>query len=133
MEKMELYKSDIYLQEEKSMELYLIGKYRVLVVKIFGELDHHKATAVRESVDRELGRTGAVNVAFDFGKVTFMDSSGIGVIMGRYKITNALGGKVIVYGASESVEKIIKMAGIDEIVTLSDSLENGMREAALNV
>lgn len=62
------------------MELMLMGRYRLLIIKIFGELDQHKASSVRENADRELGRTGAVNVAFNFENVTFMDSSGIGVI-----------------------------------------------------
>ncbi len=115
------------------MELFLSGKYRTLIVKVDGELDHHVSGNVREAVDREIARTGAVNVAFDFRGVTFMDSSGIGVIMGRYKVTKALGGRVILYGASESVRRIIAMSGIDSIVTVSDSLENGIKEAALDV
>ena len=48
------------------MELMLMGRYRLLMIKIFGELDQHKASSVRENADRELGRTGAVNVAFNF-------------------------------------------------------------------
>lgn len=115
------------------MELFLSGKYRTLIVRICGELDHHVAAGVRENVDRELSRTGAINVAFDFGGVTFMDSSGIGVIMGRYKVTKALGGKVIIYGASDAVIRIIKMSGIDNIVILSDSMEEGIKEASVNV
>ena len=62
-----------------------------------------------------------------------MDSSGIGVIMGRYKVTKALGGKVIIYGASDAVRRIIKMSGIDNIVILSDSMEEGIKEASVNV
>lgn len=115
------------------MELFLSGKYRTLVVKINGELDHHAADVIREATDRELGRTGALNVAFDFTDVTFMDSSGIGVIMGRYKVTKALGGKVIIYGASDAVKRIITMSGIDGIVKIADSLENGLKEAVLDV
>ena len=91
------------------MELMLMGRYRLLIIKIFGELDQHKASSVRENADRELGRTGAVNVAFNFENVTFMDSSGIGVIMGRYKTVTALGGKVIIYGASDAVNRLIEM------------------------
>lgn len=52
------------------MELMLMGRYRLLIIKIFGELDQHKASSVRENADRELGRTGAVNVAFNFENVT---------------------------------------------------------------
>lgn len=115
------------------MELYLSGKYRTLVVKVTGELDHHAAAGIRESVDRELSRTGALNVAFDFRAVSFMDSSGIGVIMGRSKITSALGGSVIVYGASENIKRIISMSGLDRLIIMADSLEKGLKEAAVNV
>ena len=55
------------------MELYIVGKYKALVVKIAGELDHHIAAGVREVIDRELQRTGAVNLEFDFGRLGFMD------------------------------------------------------------
>lgn len=115
------------------MELFLWGKYRTLVAKICGDLDHHAAKSVKENVDRELLKSGAINVAFDFGNVTFMDSSGIGVIMGRCKITKSLGGRVIIYGASDEVKRIITMSGIDKIVILSDDMEQGIKEAALNV
>lgn len=115
------------------MELLISGKYRTLIARICGELDHHVAAEVRESIDRELARTGAVNVAFDFSGVTFMDSSGIGVIMGRYKAAKALGGRIIIYGASDSVKRIISMSGVGTIVTVSDSFEEGVKEALLNV
>ena len=114
------------------MELMLMGRYRLLIIKIFGELDQHKASSVRENADRELGRTGAVNVAFNFENVTFMDSSGIGVIMGRYKTVTALGGKVIIYGASDAVNRLIEMSGIKSIVTVADNLENGVKEAGID-
>ena len=100
------------------MELMLMGRYRLLIIKIFGELDQHKASSVRENADRELGRTGAVNVAFNFENVTFMDSSGIGVI---------------IYGASDAVNRLIEMSGIKSIVTVADNLENGVKEAGIDV
>ncbi len=115
------------------MELYLSGKYRALVVRVTGELDHHAAAGIRESVDRELARTGAKNVAFDLGAVTFMDSSGIGMIMGRSKITAALGGRVVVYGASDNIKRIISMSGLNRLVIVTDSLEDGLKEAVCNV
>ena len=115
------------------MDIFLSGKYRTLVVRVDGELDHHVAARIRESVDRELNRTGAINVAFDFSNVTFMDSSGIGVIMGRHKITKALGGRVIIYGASDAVRRLIMMSGINSLVVMVDSLEDGIKEAVVNV
>ena len=115
------------------MELYLSGKYRTLVVRLTGEIDHHAAAGIRECVDRELSRTGAVNVAFDFSKVAFMDSSGIGMIMGRSKITSALGGRVIIYGASGDIKRIINMSGLESLAVVADSLDEGIKEAAVNV
>ena len=115
------------------MELYLSGKYRALVVRVSGEIDHHAAAGIREVVDRELSRTGARNVAFDLSSVGFMDSSGIGMIMGRSKITSALGGRVIVYGASENIKRIISMSGLNKLVSVADSLEDGLKEAVCNV
>ena len=115
------------------MELYLSGKYRTLVVRVSGELDHHATAGIREIVDRELSRTGAMNVAFDLSTITFMDSSGIGMIMGRSKITSALGGRVVVYGASENIKRIISMSGLNNLVTVADSLEDGLKEAVCNV
>ena len=115
------------------MELFLWGKYRTLVVKLCGDLYHHAAEEISMGVDRELMKTGAVNVAFDFSSVAFMDSSGIGVIMGRCKKARSLGGKVIIYGASDAVTRIIKMSGIDSIVAVADTIEHGIKEAALNV
>ena len=113
------------------MELSIAGKYRTLVVKLSGDLDHHSAGKLREKIDRELERTGAVNVAFDFGRVSFMDSSGIGLIMGRYKVVHALGGKIVIYGLSENVRRIIEMSGIDKLVTTAKNLEYGLMEVTL--
>ena len=67
------------------MEIELTGEKKLLTVRINGELDHHSAYEIRTATERELRRTGAINIAFDFSGLTFMDSSGIGVIMGRYK------------------------------------------------
>lgn len=110
------------------MELSLLGKYRMLVAKLNGELDHHIATSVREAIDHELERTSAIHIAFDFRNVSFMDSSGIGVIMGRYKKVHMLGGQVFIFGASDVVRRIIDMSGIREIVTVADTLEEGIAQ-----
>lgn len=115
------------------MELMLMGRYRLLIIKIFGELDQHKASSVREKRTGNLAERGRLMSAFNFENVTFMDSSGIGVIMGRYKTVTALGGKVIIYGASDAVNRLIEMSGIKSIVTVADNLENGVKEAGIDV
>lgn len=100
------------------MEIELTGEKRLLTVRIDGELDHHRADELRVSIERELRRTGAINVAFDFSEVTFMDSSGIGVIMGRYKTVRALGGRIVIFGMPKEIERIVRMAGIDNIADI---------------
>ena len=110
------------------MELTISGKYRALIARLSGELDHHIAGHVRDAVDRELERTGAINVAFDFRRVTFMDSSGIGMVMGRYKKVAALGGQVVIFGASETVRRIMRMSGLDRFTVIVDKLEDGFEE-----
>lgn len=113
------------------MELSISGKYRTLVIKLNGDLDHHSAGKLRERIDRELERTGAINAAFDFTHVSFMDSSGIGLIMGRYKIVHALGGKIVIYGLSDNVRRIIEMSGINKLVITAKNLEYGLMEVTI--
>ena len=98
------------------MEIFIAGKYRTLVVKLSGDLDHHSAGKLREKIDRELERTGAVNVAFDFGRVSFMDSSGIGIIMGRYRKIACFGGKVYAIHADRQIQRILAISGMNRVV-----------------
>lgn len=108
------------------MNIKLIGDKHTLLVNIDGELDHHMAAKIRESVDRKLKSTNAVNIIFDFSNVGFMDSSGLGVIMGRYKLSRLLGGKVIIFGAKKQTKRIIEMAGLNKIVSICDKLEQAL-------
>lgn len=110
------------------METMLIAKHRMIVMKIYGEIDHHTAGGIRKELEKEIKRTGAINIALDFGSVTFMDSSGIGVIIGRYKTVRSLGGNIIIYDVSEQVKRLLEMAGINDIVIISDTLQNGIRK-----
>ena len=110
------------------MEITLIAKSRMLVMRIYGEIDHHVAGEIRKRVEREIKRTGAINIAFDFGHVTFMDSSGIGMILGRYKTVQALGGYIVIYDASEQVIRLLEMAGLKNMIILSDSLQHGINK-----
>lgn len=90
-----------------------------LVAKLDGEIDHHCAEELRIKIDREISRSNVKNLIFDFKKVDFMDSSGIGVIAGRYKIINSLGGKVMIIRAGEQVDKILEISGLKKIMECS--------------
>ncbi len=109
------------------MEVTLIGEKRALLVKVTGELDHHIAEKIKGLVDDKMRSTNAVNVIFDFSQLAFMDSSGIGVIMGRYKKARTLGGKVIVFGVNASVLRIMEMSGLSQIIKLAPGYEKAIR------
>ena len=109
------------------MEIELIGEKKTLLVKVTGELDHHKAEEIRVLVDDKIRRTNAINIVFDFSGLSFMDSSGLGVIMGRYKKVRTLGGRVIIYGVNADILRIMEMSGLDKIIKLTPNFEKSMR------
>ena len=108
------------------MEISLIPKHRMILVRVAGEIDHHSAEQIRTMVEKEIRRTNAINIAFDFGRVSFMDSSGIGMIIGRYKTVSALGGAVIVFDANEQVRRIMEISGLDRLIIISDTMQKGI-------
>lgn len=109
------------------MEVTLLGEKRALLVKVEGELDHHIAEKIKGLVDDKLRSTNAVNVIFDFSGLSFMDSSGLGVIMGRYKKVRTLGGRVVVFGVNAGVLRIMEMSGLSKIIKLAPNYEKAIR------
>lgn len=91
-------------------------KGETLIVRMDSELDHHYAEIIRDKIDKEVRLCNIRHLIFDFTNVRFMDSSGIGVIMGRFKLMNSVGGRVSVFSMSAQMEKIIKMSGINKLV-----------------
>jgi len=88
----------------------------VLVVRLKADLDHHTALSVREAADSVLARSHAKHILFDFTGVDFMDSSGIGVIMGRYRQVIFQGGRVGVTGVGTNVDRIFRISGLYKII-----------------
>ena len=87
-----------------------------LRVKLSDELDHHNASIIKNKID-ELILSGKIkNVIFDFKRTKFMDSSGIGIIMGRYKLLKAINGKVSVCNLESNVERIFMISGLYKII-----------------
>lgn len=87
-----------------------------LIATLKGELDHHCSENVRESIESKLKEEGVINLILDMSNVTFMDSSGIGVIMGRYKNIRALDGKLLLSGINGHALKIYEMSGLSSII-----------------
>ena len=93
---------------------------------ISGEIDHHNAAKLRNDIDEAVESAYPEYLVLDFGGVTFMDSSGIGLVMGRYKLMKNLSGKVFIENAPKSIKKVMRMAGIEKLLS-----EKKGREALL--
>ena len=90
-----------------------------LKIKLRGEIDHHSAVSVRSSIDDMIRRRCPKELVIDMSAVDFMDSSGLGLIMGRYAVMKELGGKVSVADPTPSTEKIMRLAGMERIVEIT--------------
>ena len=90
-----------------------------LVVKVAGEIDHHTAPELKAEIDREISLRNIINLVLDFDGVTFMDSSGIGVLAGRYKQIQARGGKTMVIRVRPQVDRILEISGLKKILDCS--------------
>lgn len=102
------------------MESKFYEEDKLLVFKITDEIDDCNVQKIRRRADYEIERYMPRKVVFDFDRVTFMDSSGIGLIIGRYKFTNMLGGKLEVANLTQSVKKIFEMSGILKLIPVTE-------------
>ncbi len=83
-----------------------------LTALLFGEIDHHTARDIRRYIDAEIEQLHPSVLSLDFRRVKFMDSSGIGLIMGRYRMMQLVGGKVELINIPEHLERIIELSGV---------------------
>ncbi len=101
------------------MKIIGTAEGKKLYVHLIGELDHHSAKKTRDDIDRLLMNSYITELTIDMKDVSFMDSSGLGVILGRYKILAERKGSVRICGANRSVDKILRMSGIYSLVERS--------------
>lgn len=105
------------------MNIICTCKDKNLIVRVDGEIDHHMAEIIRDKIDKEFIRSKAKNIIFDFNDISFMDSSGIGVIMGRYKLVKQQDGNLAIVGVNQSLERILSISGLRKIVYIYDTVE----------
>lgn len=98
------------------MELNVMRNGRRLTVALRGELDHHSAETIRKSIDALLKDPDIRELLLDMKYVTFMDSSGLGVILGRYRVLSGRGGTVYVCNVAPNVDRVFKMSGIYSVI-----------------
>ncbi len=93
----------------------------ILTAFLEGELDHHAAAPIREQIDAEIEQHRPKKVVIDFAELSFMDSSGIGLVMGRYKAASSVGATLAVRNVSAQTYKVMRLSGIDRIAVIEKS------------
>ena len=108
------------------MEVIFKVNEDVLTAYIRGDVDHHGASPLRQTIDESMKVFGCRDLILDFSGVTFMDSSGIGIALGRFKKLSKTGGKVVIAGCSEYIEKLLEMAGVFSLMQKAEDTESAM-------
>jgi len=116
-DKVEFYTKE---RDECKMESKFYDKDKLLILKITDEIDDHNVQNIRRKADYEIERYMPKKIIFDFDSVTFMDSAGIGLIIGRYKFANMIGAKLELSNLTQSVRRIFDMSGILKLIPTVD-------------
>ena len=92
-------------------------EYRQKEIRVYlgGEIDHHSASLIRVSIDNAIIHKKPSLLVLDFENVSFMDSSGIGLVMGRYKLMNTVHGRIRVENLSPGAYKVMRLAGLEKL------------------
>ena len=95
-------------------------KDKLLIFEITEEIDHHTTEKIRRKMDNEIERYLPKKIIFDFNQVTFMDSAGIGMLIGRYKTIRMIGGVPELMNVKPSIRKIFEMCGVLKIIPITN-------------
>lgn len=109
--------------KDGKMETSFQIRGRILIVELETEIDHHYADALQKEMNKKMQHHVVKHMVFDFKNVTFMDSSGIGLIMGGYKKTDMVGGKLVLCNVRERIKKILQMSGVDKWIICEKDLK----------
>ncbi len=113
------------------MEIEFALRRSVLLVRLKGELDHHQAEQMRREVDRELDRHQPAALLFNLGGLSFMDSSGVGALLGRYRRISAGGGRLAVCEAPPTIAKITEISGLARIIPFFEQEADALQHLLL--
>lgn len=101
------------------MAVEITVKGEVVTAYLSGDIDHHSAADMRERIDNAIDCNMPSALIMDFGGVSFMDSSGIGLIMGRYRNLQKTGAQLHITGATSQIEKVMKLAGMSRLASIN--------------
>ncbi|HPC99953.1 MAG TPA: anti-sigma F factor antagonist [Acetivibrio sp.] len=110
------------------MNLKLTNRGTTLIAAITGELDHHSAEHIIQKLDAEIMKSTTKNLIMDFSKVNFMDSSGIGVVIGRYKKIQRLNGKLFITGINDKISRIFNISGLLKLVPACENIDDAINK-----
>ena len=108
------------------MESNYFKEDKLLVFKITEEIDEHSVQMIRGKADYEIKRYMPKRIVFDFDSVTFMDSAGIGLLIGRYKLASMIGAKLEMKNLSNGVRKIFEMSGLLRLIPETKNKESSL-------
>ena len=105
------------------MEMFFNAQKKALIVKLKTELDHHSAKNVRRMVDLYFADSKANHIIFDLSELEFMDSSGIGLVLGRLKELRAVDGRILIINPNPTMEKIFQCSGLTPFIFKGTEIE----------
>ena len=100
------------------MNIQINASDELVTAYLTGEIDHHSAREIREEIDRSIESNRPKLLVMDFKNVGFMDSSGIGLVMGRYKLMQTMDGSVKIINTPNHIKKVMKLAGLDKLAAI---------------
>lgn len=110
------------------MNLKFSNEKNNLIMSISGEIDHRYAIRIRNEADKKIVTYPSMDFIIDLTDVTFMDSSGIGVIIGRYKLVTSFGSAVKIVSSNDTLGKILEMSGIKKIIPVFPELSEALNQ-----
>ena len=104
------------------MNIEYLKENRTLILRIDGEIDHHSCEQIKKEADYEIQKRAPKKLVFDFKNVNFMDSSGIGLIIGRYKYLLRISGETEIINVNKEVKRILDMSGVFKIIPIYEEV-----------
>ena len=92
------------------------------VAMLKGEIDHHNAKEIRSQLDSYIISSQPRELTMDFSNISFMDSSGIGLIIGRSKLMKECGGTLVVHSPGAYIRRVLKLSGIERLVKVTGDM-----------
>jgi stage II sporulation protein AA (anti-sigma F factor antagonist) len=110
-----------------SLVINMEAKNHILCIRLKGELDHHTAEKLKNQAEAAIAKHSIKHIILNLEELSFMDSSGLGVILGRYNQVKHNGGEMVVCAISPSVKRLFDMSGLFKIIKLELSEENALQ------